>query len=100
MAKNNSPKVINDFRPVALTSLVMMSFEKLIKRDILTKTAHLLDSIQFAYRVGRGVEDATSTLINLVLKHLKGNKNHAKLLFVDFSLAFNTIQPHILIDNQ
>ncbi len=98
VAKINHPKVFNDFRPVALTSLVMKSFEKLIKRDLLSKTEHLLDPLQFAYRAGRGVEDATACLLNLVFKHLEGNKNHAMLLFADFSSAFNTIQPHILID--
>lgn len=36
--------------------------------------------------------------LNLVLKHSEGSKTHARLLFVDFSSAFNTIQPHILID--
>ena len=53
---------------------------------------------QFAYRARRGVEDATATLLNLILKHLEGSNTHAKILFVDFSSAFNTIQPHILVD--
>lgn len=97
VAKTTNPRVFNDFRPVALTSLVMKSFEKLIKRDLI-KTEHLLDPQQFAYRAGRGVEDATATLLNLAFKQLEGNKNHVKLLFLDFSSAFNTIQPHILID--
>ena len=44
------------------------------------------------------VEDATATLLNLILKHLEGSNTHAKILFVDFSSAFNTIQPHILVD--
>jgi len=98
VAKTNHPKAFNDFRPVALTSLVMKSFEKLIKRDLLIKTEHLLDPLQFAYRASRGVEDVTATLLNWVFKQLEGNKNHAKFLFAEFSSAFNTIQPHILID--
>ncbi len=42
------------------------------------------------------MEDATATLTNLVLKHLEGSKNQAHLLFIDFSSAFNCIQPHVL----
>lgn len=57
----------------------------------------LLDPLQFAYRANRGVQDATITLLNLIYKHLEGNKNHVRLLFVDFSSAFNTIQPHLLV---
>ena len=33
--KSKSPKVLNDFRPVALTSLVMKNFEELVKQEIL-----------------------------------------------------------------
>jgi len=35
-------------------------------------------------------------LLNLLTKHLEGKNTHARLLFIDFSSAFNTIQPHIL----
>ncbi len=76
--------------------MVMKQFEKLVKAEILGKTEHLLDPLQFAYRNNRGVQDATATLLNLVYKHLEGSKNHARLLFVDFLSAFNTIQPHVL----
>jgi len=34
----------------------------------------------------------------MVLQHLEGSKTHAKLLFIDFSSAFNSLQPHILAD--
>ena len=57
--KCNNPKVLNDLRPVALTSLVMKSFEKLVKSEILSKTGQALDPMQFAYRANRSVEDAS-----------------------------------------
>ncbi len=97
------PKIVkavtlNDFRPIALTSLIMKCFEKLVKEVLLAKTKNLLDSLQFAYRTQRGVEDATATLLNLVIKHSEGSKTHAKLLFADFSSAFNSLQPYILVE--
>ncbi len=98
VAKNSHPKTLNDYRPIALTSLVMKSFEKLIKRELTSRTNCLLDPLQFAYRLNRGVQDATVTVLNLILNHLEGNRNHARLLFVDFSSAFNTIQPHLLVE--
>ena len=45
-----------------------------------------------------GVEDSSVTMINMLCKHLEGKGTHAQLLFVDFSSAFNTIQPHILTE--
>ena len=86
VAKISNPKTLNDFRPVALTSLIMKQFEKLVKRELVAKTESLLDPLQFAYREGRGVQDATATLLNLVHKHLEGGKTHARLLFVVGSL--------------
>lgn len=55
------------------------------------------DPFQFAYRQGRSTEDAV-TLVHLISKHLDSNpKSYARGLFLDFSSAFNTIQPDLLI---
>ena len=94
--KRNNPKVLNDLRSVALNSFVVKSFEELVKTELLSKTRHVLDPMQFAYRAERSVEDASLVLLNLLTKHLEGKNTHARLLFIDFSSASNTIQPHIL----
>ena len=43
--KKSRPASPNDFRPIALTSHVMKSFEKIIKTIIMTRTEHLSDSL-------------------------------------------------------
>ena len=55
-----------------------------------------MDPLQFAYRRNRGVEDATITLLHDTHTHLESPKSFVRVLFIDFSSAFNTIQPHIL----
>ena len=57
VAKGNSVNTLNDFRPVALTSLVMKSFERIVKRLLLFRVGGALDPGQFAYRASRGVEE-------------------------------------------
>lgn len=57
-----------------------------------------LDPLQFAYRSGRGADDAMSTLLNMILSHLEGAKTFVWLVFIDFLTAFNCIQPHILAE--
>ena len=42
------------------------------------------------------MEDAVATLINYVLCHLEDAKTHARVLYLDMSSAFNTLQPHLL----
>lgn len=41
------------------------------------------------------MEDATGTLLNMILKYLEGTKAFATLLSIGFSSAFNCIQPHV-----
>ena len=97
VAKIKKPSSLNNFRPVALASLVMKTLEKLIKNEISLQVEELLDPLQFAYRAGRGVEDATVTLLHFLYRHLEESKTQARL-FIDFSSAFNTIQPHLLAE--
>lgn len=83
---------ILNFRPVALTATIMKIFGKLVRSQILGNTEHALDPMQFAYRPHGGVEDATLTIPNSLLKH----RCHPRILFIDFSSAFKTVQPHLV----
>ncbi len=47
--KNNNPSCLNDYRPVALTSIVMKVFERLLKNQIGSSIPVTLDPLQFAY---------------------------------------------------
>ena len=94
--KKSKPKSLNDLRPVALTSLVMKAMEKIIKQHIIRATDPLMDPLQFAYRARRGVDDAKIFIMDSIHKHLELPGSSARLLFADFSSAFNTLQPHIL----
>ena len=90
--------VLNYFRPVALTSVPMKCMEKLILLKIKTYFSPVQDPFQFAYRSGRSVEDAILLLLNNIYEHLEKPKGIVRTLFLDFSSAFNTIKPSILID--
>lgn len=96
--KKAKPKVANDFRPVALTSAVMKCLERLILPKVIKQTASSLDPLQFAYKQGRSVEDATTYLIHLVSQHLETARSYVRILFVDFSSAFNTMLPSVLMN--
>ena len=98
VAKSKNPKELKDFRPVALTSLVMKLCEKIIKDKIMSLVSGKLDPLQFAYQTGKGVDDAKVFLLDTMYKHLEKPGSHARLLFADFSSAFYKMQPHILIE--
>ena len=44
-----------------------------------------MDLLQFAYRYGKGSEDATLTILDIIHIHLEKGKSHARILFVAFS---------------
>ncbi|KAK3530048.1 hypothetical protein QTP86_010336 [Hemibagrus guttatus] len=92
------PKItgLNDYRPVALTSVVMKSFERLVLAYLKNITGPLLDPLQFAYRANRSVDDAVNMGLHFILQHLDKSGTYVRLLFVDFSSAFNTIIPTLL----
>ncbi len=92
--KNNKPSCLNDYRPVALTSIVMKVFERLVKSHISSSIPVTLDPLQFAYRPNRSTDDAISHILHSSLTHIdSSNGNFARLLFIDYSSAFNTIVP-------
>ena len=53
------PMVNNNYRPVALTSKVMKSFEHIVKQYLISSVNNQRDPMQFAYCTGRSVQDAT-----------------------------------------
>ncbi len=92
--KNSKPSCLNDYRPVALTSTVMKVFERLLKKHICSSIPATLDPLQFAYRPNRSADDAISQVLHSSLTHIdRKNGNYVRLLFIDYSSAFNTIVP-------
>ena len=91
---NNKPSCLNDYRPVALTSIVMKVFEGLVKNVICSPIPYTLDPLQFAYHPNRSTDDAISHILHSSLTHIdSNNRNYVRLLFIDYSSAFNTIVP-------
>ncbi len=83
---------LNDYRPVALTSVVLKSFEKLMLAQLKDITGPSLDPLQFAYIANGSVYDAVNMGLYYDLQHLDRPGTYVRILYVDFSSAFNTLQ--------
>ena len=94
--KKNKVTELNDLRPVALTPIVVKCLEKIIRKEIYKCVNLVQDDMQFAYREKRSVEDAILVFLDNLYKHLDAPRTYSRLLFVDFSSAFNTIQPFLI----
>uniref|UniRef100_A0A3P9IH10 Reverse transcriptase domain-containing protein n=1 Tax=Oryzias latipes TaxID=8090 RepID=A0A3P9IH10_ORYLA len=71
----------------------MKCFERIILNHIKDIIPATLDSHQFAYRENRSTEDAVSLALHATLSHLEHPDTYVRMLFVDFSSAFNTVIP-------
>ncbi|KAI3355177.1 hypothetical protein L3Q82_017879 [Scortum barcoo] len=84
----NVPTVtgLNDYRPVALTPIVMKCFERLVMAHIKDCIDVTVDPHQYAYRKNRFTEDAISSVVaHTALTHLENKDSYVRLLFVDFT---------------
>ncbi len=78
-------------------SVVMKSFEKLVLAQLKDITGPSRDPLQFAYRANRSVDDAVNMGLHYVLQHLDRPGAYVRILFVDFSSAFISIIPNLLL---
>ncbi|KAK3550604.1 hypothetical protein QTP70_000686 [Hemibagrus guttatus] len=96
--KKSPVSCLNDYRPIALTPIIMKCFERLIMRQIQDLLPPSLDPMQFAYRPNRSTDDAITTTLHLAPTHLDNKDSYVQMLFIDFSSAFNTVIPQHLTE--
>ncbi len=78
--------------------IMMKCFERLVMHNIKTSLPNTLNPLQFAYRPNRSTDDVISSTLHLALTHLENKDSYVRMLFIDFSSAFNTIIPQQLIN--
>lgn len=96
--KASTVSCLNDYRPVALTPIVMKCFERLVMASIKKSINITTDSHQYAYRPNRSTADAIAAVTHQSLTHLEKKNFYVRLLSLYFSSAFNTIIPQTLVN--
>ena len=56
-----------------------------------------LDPLQFAFLPNRSTDDAISIALHTALSHMDKRNTNVRMLFLDYSSAFNTIVPSKLV---
>ena len=77
----------------------MKTLERLVLVHLHPLVSPLSDPLRFAYQPGIGVDDAVIFLQHRARSHLEKPGSTVRIIFFDFSSAFNTIQPALLRDN-
>ena len=71
VTKKNQVGSINDLRPVALTSVALITCERILLPQLRLFIHDSLDPFQFAYQNNRSYEDVLLFTINEVTSHLE-----------------------------
>lgn len=96
--KSNEKNLMNNYRPIALTSTISKILEKCIKVRLLhfLESNNILSKNQYGFRENRSTEDAIAVVTNFIISNFnKGNKPLA--VFLDLSKAFDTVEHHTLL---
>jgi hypothetical protein len=75
----------------------MKCFERTVNDHITSTLPATLDPLQFAYRPNRSTDIAIAITMHTDLSHLDKRNTHVRMLFIDYSSAFNIIVPSKLI---
>lgn len=78
---------------MALTSHLMKTLERLVLHVVTPQVQQAQDPLQFGYQKNVGVEDAVQYLLHRTHTFLDRESGAVRILFIDISSAFNTIQP-------
>jgi hypothetical protein len=78
----------------------MKCFEGLVKDHITSTLPDTLNPLQFAYRLNRSIDDPIAITLHTSLSHLDERNSYVRMLFIDYSSAFETIVPSKLVIKQ
>lgn len=79
--KKSATISLNDYRPVALTPVIIKCFETLVSQHIKTSLPPTFDPQQFTYRSNKSKEDAIA--LHTALNHLEHRGSYVRILFID-----------------
>ena len=94
--KKGSKENIENYRPISLTSLVMKTFERIIKDELLSRTSHLLDERQHGFLKNKS---CTTNMVgfcdSLSLSLNEGYRTD--VIYFDFAKAFDSVNHDLIL---
>ena len=94
--KKGSKENIENYRPISLTSLVMKTFERILKDEILLHTNHLLDSRQHGFLSKKSCTTNMAGFCDDVALSLN-DCLRTDVVYFDFAKAFDSVNHDLIL---
>ena len=85
------------YHPITFIPVIMKCFESLVMAHIKASITGTLDPLQSSYRSNTSTEDSIPIAIHMARTQLDKRNAYVRMLFIDYSSAFNTIVPSKLV---
>ena len=96
--KKGSKDNIENYRPISLTSLVMKTYERILKEELLARTSHLLDNRQHGFLKSKSCSTNLVTFTDSVVLSINDCKTLSNdVVYFDFSKAFDSVNHDLIL---
>ena len=94
--KKGSKENVENYRPISLTSLVMKSFERIVKDKLISQTSHLLDDRQHGFL---SKKSCTTNMVNFCdsLAVSLNDCVQTDVIYFDFAKAFDSVNHDLIL---
>ena len=94
--KKGNKHEVSNYRPISLTSLVMKTFERIIKDELLKHVHRFIDNRQHGFLAQKSCTTNLVGLCNSLALLLNGNI-HSDVVYFDFAKAFDSVNHDIIL---
>ena len=91
--KNKMCFCLDGYRPVALTSVAMTTFESFVLTHLESLLSATFDPFQFVYRANRSSGEAISAWLHKIFAHLEKKGSYAGTHFIVYNSTSDAINP-------
>ena len=94
--KKGSKAEVTNYRPISLTSIIMKTFERIIRDDLIRRCDHLIDSRQHGFMLEKSCTTQLVSFCDSLALSLNENIR-TDVVYFDFQKAFDSVNHDIIL---